>query len=63
MTRDFTHFFDAYYYNCFTYQAPPTDSELEDEDSSLAEGLENGWSTTVLAGQWPASQANGQAGY
>ncbi len=42
---DFTHFFDTYYYNCYTYNAPPS---LKDE--TLAEGLENGWSTTVLTG-------------
>ena len=45
-TRDFSQFFDPYYYNCFTYNAPVPD----DPDSILAEGLENGWSTTVLTG-------------
>ena len=46
-TRDFTQFFDPYYYNCFTYSAP----EIKNPDeTTLAEGLENGWSTTVLTG-------------
>jgi len=48
-TEDFKQFFDSYYYNCFTYQAPTTDDQSD--DSSLAEGLENGWSTTVLTGE------------
>ena len=42
----FKHFFDPYYYNCFTYTMPP--SELP--DTMLAEGLENGWSAVVLTG-------------
>ena len=45
-TADFNQFFDSYYYNCFTYVAPKTN----DQDSTLAEGLENGWSTVVLTG-------------
>ena len=45
-TRDFDHFFDAYYYNCFTYTSPPS----HDPDSTLAEGMENGWTTIVLSG-------------
>ena len=45
-TRDFHQFFDSYYYNCFTYVAPQPDNP----DSTLAEGLENGWSTVVLTG-------------
>lgn len=51
-TRDFEQFFDSYYYNCFTYNAPTNigfDGEGE-EDRTLAEGLENGWSTVVLTG-------------
>ena len=42
----FEHFFDPYYYNCYTYHAP----EHKGEDSMLAEGLENGWSVVVLTG-------------
>ncbi len=45
-TSEWSQFFDPYYYNCFTYIAP----QPEGDDSSLAEGLENGWSTTVLTG-------------
>ncbi len=46
-SQDFSQFFDPYYYNCFTYQAP----EFNDPDAtSLAEGLENGWSTVILTG-------------
>ena len=45
-STDFHQFFDSYYYNCFTYVAPAQD----DPDSTLAEGLENGWSTTILTG-------------
>lgn len=45
-SRDFTQFFDSYYYNCFTYVAP----QPEHPESTLAEGLENGWSTVVLTG-------------
>ena len=44
--RDFTQFFDSYYYNCFTFRAP----DALGEDATLAEGLENGWSTVVLTG-------------
>ena len=44
-SSDFDQFFDSYYYNCFTYVTPKLDS-----DSTLAEGLENGWSTVVLTG-------------
>lgn len=74
MSRDFSHFFDSYYYNCFTYGAPKhrnsflslsdvdhiiaipstrtsSDDNYDTEDeNNLAEGLENGWSTVVLAG-------------
>ena len=45
-TRDFHRFFDPYYFNCFTYQAPEP-SQMED---SLSEGIENGWSTILLSG-------------
>lgn len=44
--RNFRQFFDSYYYNCFTF-APP---EPEEPNSLLAEGLENGWTATVLSG-------------
>ena len=43
---EFTPFFDPYYYSCFTYTA----AEPTEKGSILAEGLENGWSTTVLTG-------------
>jgi len=62
-TRDFTQFFDSYYYNCFTYRAPAghvTSGRAAGDDdddaadaagySNLAEGLENGWSAVVLTG-------------
>lgn len=45
-TRDFYKFFDPYYFNCFTYRAPGP----EEMDDSLAEGIENGWSSIVLSG-------------
>ena len=45
-TSDFEHFFDPYYYNCFTYNAPQADHP----DDLLAEGVDNGWSTVVLTG-------------
>lgn len=45
-TRDIVKFFDPYYFNCFTYSAPGP-KELDD---SLAEGIENGWSSIVLSG-------------
>ncbi len=44
-SSEWSQFFDPYYYNCFTYIASEPDG-----DKSLAEGLENGWSTTVLTG-------------
>ena len=49
-TRDFTRFFDPYYYNCFTYT--PNQYQGEDENTilSLSEGIENGWSSIVLTG-------------
>ncbi len=40
--KKFTHFFDPYYYNCFTYTAPSAEE--------LVEGVENGWSTILLTG-------------
>ena len=50
-TLDFTHFFDSYYYNCFTYHAPAGHVDGDDDAySNLAEGLENGWSAVVLTG-------------
>lgn len=45
-TRDFKKFFDPYYFNCFTYTAP----ENVKNDDSLAEGIENGWSSILLTG-------------
>ncbi|CAD5120144.1 unnamed protein product [Dimorphilus gyrociliatus] len=44
--KEFRQFFDHYYYNCFTYNAPLPDHP----EATLAEGIENGWSTTVLTG-------------
>ena len=46
-TRDFHHFFDSYYYNCFTYISP---FQPQNDENVIAEGLENGWSTVVLTG-------------
>ena len=45
-TRDFTKFFDSYYFNCFTYEAP----DPAEWDDSLSEGIENGWSSILLSG-------------
>ncbi len=45
-SRDFRHFFDPYYFNCYTYEAPDP-SEIDD---SLSEGIENGWSAILLSG-------------
>ena len=44
--RDFERFFDPYYFNCFTHQAP-LPSEMDD---SLSEGIENGWSAILMSG-------------
>ena len=62
-TKDFSTFFDPYYFNCFTYNAPyssPEDDfenldylnadDLGDKILSLSEGIENGWSVIVLSG-------------
>ena len=46
LTQEFRRFFDPYYFNCFTYLA----SESRERDESLAEGIENGWSSIVLSG-------------
>ena len=46
VTRDFLRFFDPYYFNCFTYNAP---NALENDDS-MSEGIENGWSSVVMSG-------------
>ena len=51
-TSDFFPFFDSYYYNCFTYESTYGDPM----ESTLAEGLENGWSTTVLTGSGMLAQ-------
>ena len=45
-SRDFLKFFDPYYFNCFTYEAP-SPGEMDD---SLSEGIENGWSSILLSG-------------
>ena len=42
----FHNFFDSYYYNCFTY----VQVNANDSSTGHAEGLENGWSVIVLAG-------------
>ena len=44
--RDFSRFWDPYYFNCFTYRAP----EQMETDDSLSEGIENGWSAILLSG-------------
>lgn len=46
-TRDFTRFFDQYYFNCFTYTAY---QHKNDADFSLSEGIENGWSAILFSG-------------
>ena len=48
-TRDFSKFFDPYYFNCFTYKA---DGEISKSKPSfsLSEGIENGWSAIVFSG-------------
>ena len=46
LTQEFQRFFDPYYFNCFTYMA----WESRERDESLAEGIENGWSSIVLSG-------------
>ena len=45
-SSEFDHFFDPFYYNCFTYHGISDDQS----EHMLAEGLENGWSTVVLTG-------------
>ena len=52
VSRDFKHFFDPYYYNCFTYTVPSRLAEPppDDNDDSLSEGIENGWSVILLSG-------------
>lgn len=42
--QDFVKFFDPYYFNCFTYNAP------QSGDTALSEGIENGWSSIVFSG-------------
>ena len=58
-SKDFVTFFDPYYFNCFTYNAPyssssssgdGTENEFTEELLSLSEGIENGWSAIVLTG-------------
>lgn len=44
--RHFKQFFDSYYYNCFTYES----SQVETGSTIMAEGLENGWSSTIFTG-------------
>ena len=46
-TRDFKKFFDQYYFNCFTYTAY---QDKEDDEFSLSEGIENGWSAILFSG-------------
>jgi len=41
-SSDFSTFFDPYYFNCFTYTAPPHDGELGDM-MSLSEGERARW--------------------
>ncbi|KAK2154562.1 hypothetical protein LSH36_265g03022 [Paralvinella palmiformis] len=47
-SRDFDKFFDPYYFNCFTYTSPSYRDE--NQEYSLSEGIENGWSSIVLTG-------------
>ena len=41
---DFHYLFDSYFYNCFTYVSPKSNEPYS------SEGIENAWSTTILAG-------------
>ena len=43
-STDFKRFFDPYYFSCFTYTSP------DEEDKSLSEGIENGWSSILFSG-------------
>lgn len=43
ISQDFEHFFNPYYYNCYTYQS---DHGIK----WVSEGLDNGWSAIVLSG-------------
>ena len=48
LSKDFTTFFDPYYFNCFTYNTPQT---IDERTSwSLSEGIENGWSAMLFSG-------------
>ena len=48
-SRDFTSFFDPYYFNCFTFRAHGEISQSE-PSFALSEGIENGWSSIVFSG-------------
>ncbi len=44
-SRDFERFFDAYYFNCFTYNAPGGIDNF-----AMSEGIDNGWSSVLFSG-------------
>ena len=44
-TEDFQWFFDPYYFNCYTYNAPSSEGK-----HALSEGIENGWTSIVFSG-------------
>ena len=44
-TLEFDTFFDPYYFNCYTYNAPSGEGK-----HALSEGIENGWTSIVFSG-------------
>ena len=44
-SRDFKRFFDAYYFNCFTYNAPGGIDNF-----AMSEGIDNGWTSVLFSG-------------
>ena len=44
-SRDFERFFDAYYFNCFTYNAPGGIDNF-----AMSEGIDNGWTSVLFSG-------------
>ena len=51
ISRDFSQFFDPYYYNCYTYKAQGVvDSNGHMAHPASSEGIENGWSAILFSG-------------
>ena len=44
-TEEFSGFFNPYYFNCYTYNAPNSEGK-----HVLSEGIENGWTSIVFSG-------------